>query len=273
VFGTKVALVSVGAGPIKKRTTRWLSNEAAKRAYYRSYRDTGSKKWMQRRGIDTSGDSVYADLVFSLPAPPVSPGEARTVCVGVMDYYGSNDDRKNAEVIHRSYIDEMILFVEWLIDNDRTVLLVIGDANGSDDSVAQEILAKVRKSRPTMDPSSLVVEPSGTLGDVLEAMRSASSVVAIRFHNIVAALMLGKPTMVISYSEKHDALAASVNLDEFCQPARAMDHAQMIRKFTELEMRAPELRETLADHKGQNEKILGEQFAELSESLFSSWIT
>ena len=39
LLGVKVALVSVGASKIKKRATRWLSNAAARTAFYRSYRD------------------------------------------------------------------------------------------------------------------------------------------------------------------------------------------------------------------------------------------
>ena len=40
LFGTKVALVSVGADHINKRVTRWLSNSTARLAFYRSYRDS-----------------------------------------------------------------------------------------------------------------------------------------------------------------------------------------------------------------------------------------
>ncbi|MGO9931253.1 MAG: polysaccharide pyruvyl transferase family protein, partial [Steroidobacteraceae bacterium] len=50
LFGTKVALVSVGAGVINHRVTRWLFNTAARFAYYRSYRNTGSRDAMRQRG-------------------------------------------------------------------------------------------------------------------------------------------------------------------------------------------------------------------------------
>ena len=39
LFGTKVALVSVGADAINKRLTRWLFTSAARLAFYRSYRE------------------------------------------------------------------------------------------------------------------------------------------------------------------------------------------------------------------------------------------
>ena len=39
IFGTKVALVSVGANVARERLTRWLFGAAGRLAFYRSYRD------------------------------------------------------------------------------------------------------------------------------------------------------------------------------------------------------------------------------------------
>ncbi len=104
LFGTKVALVSVGADDIKKRTVRWLSNATARLAYYRSYRDEHSLAAMRRRGIDTARGRVYPDLVFGVPMPPYEPGDISVVGVGVMAYYGSNDDKERAAEIHAAYV-------------------------------------------------------------------------------------------------------------------------------------------------------------------------
>ena len=94
LFGTKVALVSVGANVMNQRLTRWLFNSAARLAFYRSYRDIGSREAMRQRGLDTTRDHIYPDLVFGIPAPPYDPGDAQTVAVGVMAYHGTNDDRE-----------------------------------------------------------------------------------------------------------------------------------------------------------------------------------
>ena len=93
VFRTSVAFVSVGAGAIKKPISRTLLDGAAKRAQYRSYRDCPSLESMRSRGIDTSGDRVYADLAFGLPALDCGPGDPLTVGIGVMEFQGGNDDR------------------------------------------------------------------------------------------------------------------------------------------------------------------------------------
>jgi polysaccharide pyruvyl transferase WcaK-like protein len=268
LFGTKVAFVSVGAGAISKRATRWLSNSAARLAFYRSYRDAGAREAMRQRGIDTTKDHVYTDLAFALPAPPAKPGTPDVVAVGVMAYYGSNDERKQAEEIYTSYVDGMKRFVRWLADNGRKVRLFVGDTNGSDDSVVQEILADLREARPDLDPSCVVAESVVTFADVMHAMSEVGSVVAIRYHNLVCALRLSKPTISISYSPKHDVLMENMGLSGFSQPVNTLDIDRLIEQFTELGCRSEQLRKTMIKRNAENARLLDAQFAELSAVLF-----
>jgi len=268
LFGTKVALLNVGASPISQWLTRWLSTSAAKLAFYRSYRDTMSRDVMSQRGLDAE-DDVYPDFVFSIPVPPYEPGDPQTVGVGVMDYYGTNDDRRQAE-LHASYVDKMKFFVQWLVDGGRKVRLFVGDTNGSDDSVVQEILADLRESRPDIDPTWVVAEPLSTYADLMQAMQAVGSVVAIRYHNVLCALRLCKPTVSIAYSSKNDALMADMGLPEFCQSARSLDVGQLIEQFTEAESRSVQLRQTLAERNAANEQLLEQQFPKLSALLFPS---
>jgi polysaccharide pyruvyl transferase WcaK-like protein len=271
LFGTKVALVSVGAGVINKRATRWLSNSAARLAYYRSYRDAGAREAMRRRGVDTTRDHVYHDLAFALPTPPEDADDsdyADIVGVGVMAYYGSNDDRRCADEIYSSYADAMKRFVRWLVDNDRRVRLFVGDTNGSDDSVVQEILADLRESRPGLDPSRVVAVNASSFTDVMQSMQRVSSVVAIRYHNIVCSLKLSKPTISISYSPKHDVLMAEMGLPGFCLDVKRLNVGDLVEMCTELESRAAELRQTMRERNGIKAQLIEDQFAELSVVLF-----
>lgn len=268
LFKTKVALVSVGAGRINQRWTRWLFNGAAKLAFYRSYRSVGSRDAMRQRGLDVLGDPVYPDLAFALPDPHAEPIDPRTVCVGLMAYYGSNDDRKSADKIYSSYVTVMKQFVRWLVDNGRTVRLLVGDTNGSDDAVVREILADLQVSRPDLDPTQVTARPVVTFADVIREMQPAASVVAIRFHNVLAALKLCKPTIAIGYSAKHDALMADMGVPEFCEPVSTLEVDRLIQQFTALENRSAGLQKTMTEHKARNEQLLSEQFAVLSNALF-----
>jgi polysaccharide pyruvyl transferase WcaK-like protein len=218
IFRTKVALVSVGANVMNQRLTRWLQNAAARLAFYRSYRDEFSREAMRSRGLDVSGDKVYPDLVFGL-GTLVPAGDAGIVGVGVMEYWGTNDDRRHAEALRASYVDRMIPFVAWLLDRGRAVRVLVGDTNGCDDSVAREIVAGVLGLRPTLERARLTIRSLERPNDLLEEMAAVGSVVATRYHNVVSALSLSKPTISIGYSTKHDVVMADMGVSEFSTPS------------------------------------------------------
>jgi polysaccharide pyruvyl transferase WcaK-like protein len=266
VFGTKVALVSVGANLISARATRWLSNSAARLAYYRSYRDAGSRDAMRQRGVDVSRDPVYPDLVFAIPAPPYDPGDLQTVGIGVMDYHGTNDDRQRADEIHSAYVDTLKGFAQWLIDNGRRVRLFVGDT--CDISVAEGIAAHLRRYRPDLDPAWVVAERVTSFAELTQAMAPAGAVVATRFHNVMCALKLAKPVVSLGYAAKNVAIMTDAGLSEFCQSANSLNAEQLIRQFKEAESRSAELRHTIRKRNTENARLLDQQFAELSAALF-----
>lgn len=265
VFGTKVAFLSVGASPAKGWLTRHLFRVAARLACYRSYRDRDSREVMRRQGVDVSHDAVTPDLAFSLPALVSEPGDPRVVCVGVMDYHGSNDDRKQAEQIYAAYIDAVTRFVRWLVDDGRTVRLVIGDTNDSDQRALHDVVADVTSQRPDIDPDRVVALPVTSFAELMQAMAPAGLVVATRFHNVICGLKLGKPTIALGYSAKFAALMTDMGLGEFCQSARDLDASQLVEQFTELERRQAEARAVLSTRNSAYEEALWYQFARLSE--------
>lgn len=268
VFRTKVAFVSVGAGAVNQRMTRFLFNSAARLAYYRSYRDAGAKEAMRKRGLNVSDDHVYPDLAFALRPPVGGEVDPKLVAVGVMAYYGTNDERKQADEIYARYVAGMKRFVRWLAENDHKVLLIVGDTNGSDSSVVAEILADVLTGLPDLDRSTVTAAAVDSYSDVMQVMMPASSVVAIRYHNVLCALKLSKPTIAISYSSKHDALIKDMGLPGFSLAVSTLDIDELIKKFTELESRSEELRGTLAKRNATKAEGISGQFAELSAVLF-----
>ena len=266
LFGTKVALVSVGASLINQRLTRWLFDSAARLAFYRSYRDIGSRDAMRQRGLDTTHDYVYPDLAFSIPTPPCDAGDPGTVGVGVMAYSGSNDDRHRADEIHASYVEKMRFFTRWLVDSGHRVRLLVGDA--SDDGVVQEVLADLRTNRPDLEPGWVIAEPVSTFAELTRAVAPVGTVVAMRYHNIICALKLAKPTIAIGYAAKTKAVMADAGLPEFCQPANSLDVSLLIERFNELNSRSAELRRTIAERNVLNARLLDDQFKRLSAVLF-----
>lgn len=270
LFGTKVVFVSVGAGIIHKRATRWLSNWAARLAFYRSYRDTASREAMRRRGID-AGDSVFPDLVFSLPLPVDhrnGAGDWSTIGVGVMAYGGSNDDRDRTHEIYTSYVDSIKEIVCWLIDNGRRVRLFIGDTDGSDEATVRELLADIRAIRPELDDSFVVAEPISKFSDIMEALEPLGALIATRFHNLVAAVMLSKPTIAVGYSSKHSSLMSDMGLAEFSYSVQSLEVGALTERFLEMERRSEQLGKSLSIRTAEKAALLERQFDELDAVVF-----
>jgi polysaccharide pyruvyl transferase WcaK-like protein len=267
LLGTKVALVSVGADLINKPATRWVSNATARLASYRSYRDSYSRDAMRQRGIDTSSDRVYPDLVFGVPAPPYEPGDPRLVGVGVMAYYGGNDDRKQAAQIHSHYVETMKGFTRWLVDNGYRVRLFGGDSK-FDGEIAEKIQADLREYRPDIRPSRVTIASGSTYPELIREMAPVGMVVATRYHNVMCALKLCKPTISLGYSRKFISLMTDMGLAEFHQYASALDLERLIEQFKELESRHAQLQQNMADRNAANVRSLEEQFTVLSALLF-----
>lgn len=268
LFGTKVALVSVGADLINKRATRWLSDATARLATYRSYRDAYSRDAMRQRGLDTSSDHVYPDLVFAIPTPPYEPGDPQLVGVGVMAYSGGNDDRKQAAQIRSSYVEAMTRFTQWLIDNGYRVRLFGGD-NKFDGEIAEKIQDDLRRYRPDLEPSQVAIAAVSTIPELIQEMAPVGMVVATRYHNVISALKLCKPTISLGYSRKFISLMEDMGLADFHQFAYSVDADRLIEQFKELESRHAQLQEKMAERNDAHSRSLEEQFTRLSALLLS----
>jgi polysaccharide pyruvyl transferase WcaK-like protein len=215
-------------------------------------------------GVDVGVDEVYPDLAFALPTPLAGP-RTGAVGVGVMAFYGGNDDRKRADDLHRAYLETLQLFVRWLVDAGRQVRLFTGDK--ADESVVEEILADMRLHRPEVEATRVVAESASTLQELLHHMANVDTVVASRYHNVLCALKLGKPTLSIGYAAKHDVLMTSMGLANYCHSAHAIDLDRLIAQFNELEVRREGLTATMAEHNRNQIRLLDQQFEALSRLL------
>ncbi|MFF5520135.1 polysaccharide pyruvyl transferase family protein [Streptomyces coeruleorubidus] len=261
LFGTRVALVSVGAAAIGNRPTRALVRWSARLATYRSYRDTQSRDAMRAMGVNTTRDEVYPDLAFALPTPQASAPSGRPgpVCVGVMAFHGGDDDRARAEEIHRRYLDGTTRFVRALVEDGRPVRLLTGDA--CDAPVVAAILDAV-------DSPLVTAAEAASLADLMKETAAADAVVATRYHNLVCALKCGTPTLALSYAAKSDALMDRMGLGAYCHPAREVDADRLLEQFRALERKSAELRRTLAERNRVAARQLQDQFDALTSALF-----
>ncbi len=266
--GARVWFVSIGAGPVHHPVSRWLMKCAAATAQYRSYRDAFSRRFMETIGIDVRADPVCPDIAFKLPAPeavpPKQPGSAAPIVgLGVMSYRGWHDDPKLGPEIFSVYVGKITTFLIWLLDQGYGVRILMGDT--ADQRAVDELTRAVASKRPAVEPGRLVAEPTFSLHDLMQQIAATDVVVATRYHNVVCALKLGKPTISLGYAEKNDLLLADMGLGDFCQHVERLDLDKLIRQFRSLLSQ----REQHEQRISQANRIYQERLAQQDASLAS----
>ena len=264
LFGARVVLLGVGASPVPRGLNRWLLTRATSLAAYRSFRDEYSRDAMRRMGVDTQDDPVYADLVFSLPVPEASVDPAM-VAVGVMAWYGADADHDPPQHVHDAYLATMSEFVSWLLGTGHRVRLIVGDS--VDEPVARAIVRDQLARTPEAAASALTFEPVTDFTSLLRQVAGTQAVVASRFHNVIAAVKCGRPTIAVGYGEKHSALMAGMGVGDFCLPIRRLAIEELRTAFAALEANREQVTRTLSERNAHRSAVLEHQFADLSALL------
>lgn len=268
LLGTRVALVSVGASVVTDRLTRWLTVGAARLAHYRSFRDEYSRQSIRRMGVVDARDRVFPDLVFGL-APTTTatavagPNGRAAVGVGLMAWTGDPTERSRAGEIYQEYVTRLTEFTGWLVAQGYDVRLLVGDAE--DGAVARAVQRAL--SDPRLADGRVAYEECSTLADVRHQIEQVDLVVATRYHNVLCGVMAAKPTIALSYGDKHAALMATMGMEEFATPVRGLDVERLRGLFTRLEAEQGRVRAELARRRDDQIRAVAEQFAHLDAAL------
>lgn len=245
----KVIFLSVGAGPLRLSLSRLFVKAALACADYRSYRDDFSKDYLKSIRFDSDRDHVYPDLAFSYPTASLPrnsnhSGNKPVIGVGLMTYFNRRCVSPVDETIYRDYLTKLANFVTWLLERKYTVRLLIGDVT-YDQRARQDMRTFLEERGISYTNGNIIDEPASSVEEVLSQLAATDLVVASRFHNVLLALMLGKPVLAISYHEKVDALMEEAGLAVFRQDIESIDVENLIRQFATLEEQSNEIEQQL----------------------------
>jgi polysaccharide pyruvyl transferase WcaK-like protein len=265
--GSKLSFVSVGVEPIESPIARLFIVTALRLADYRSYRDSQSKEHLKRVGFASGSDRVYPDLAFSLPKALARPAAVaspahRKIAVGIYNYRGRGLGSPADAAAYGGYLDKIGSFVMWLLDRDYAVRVLIGDLT-YDAAVVGDLRKVLADKGIARHRDRFVDEPAASVDEVMRQIADVEVVVASRFHNVLLALLLGKPVVSIAYNEKNDALMAEMGLSRYCQSIDQLDLGRLIEQFGEIEEKAGSLRSAIALEADAFRGRLNEQYASL----------
>ncbi len=212
----RIVFVSIGAGPIRGRLSRFFLQASASMAAYRSYRDDYSLEFMRDIGIDVAGDRRYPDIAFTLPARLPQPLSASrlSIAVGVMHYRGwrANDPRSDA--IYDDYIRKITSFLCWLVERRFHIRLVTGDA--TDRKAVDDVLRQLAQHIDADDLAAIDTGATVSLHDIMGEMSKVDLAIVSRYHNLVCSLMSQRPTVSLGYARKNDDLMGEFNQERYC---------------------------------------------------------
>lgn len=227
------AMVGIGAGPIISPASRLLMRLAARLATEISYRDEESRAYMAAVDTRIGDHAVVCDLTFAavLPGTPVPrlPDLHRrplTVGVGVMAYGGWSGNETGTKFKH--YAREMARVLRGLIADGHEIRLFAGQP--IDDIAIEAVLGCLSDT----EQAHVVFEPAREFVELLREVAQSDVVVATRYHNIVAALMMRRPVVSIGYAAKNAALLARVEMPNHDYPIEHVDADWVLAQVREL---------------------------------------
>ncbi len=261
-----VLLLSIGAEYTGHPVIRRLNNQVNRMSTYCSFRDAQSREAIRAMGGSDEPGEVVADLAFALETPTTAPIRSKRIVIGVMAYDGDPRSHDRPRHLRQEYGDKMTRLVGLLLDDGYAVTLTGGAE--IDRAVATEIEHAVR-SRPDRYPTEQVcVSAAVTLEEIMREMGKASVVVVSRYHNLICALAMCRPTVSLGYAEKSDNLMAEFGLGQFSQHIASFDVDSLLEQIRLVQQEHASVAPHMADTLRRFHQRLDEQFATLSADYF-----
>jgi polysaccharide pyruvyl transferase WcaK-like protein len=261
---TRVLILNVGAGPLRRVTSRWLVRAALRLADYVALRDEASRSLVE--GIGGRGPlRVYPDIAYGVASLGSKQGTASKAGVVGVNLFPHFDGRYTPARGDRyeSYLARMATLTMWLLGRGHEVVLFPTQLR-ADPPVLADLKIRLTEQEGWEALAGQLVEPEITrVDDLLEILRSTDIVVATRFHGIVLALACGRPVIALSNHSKMDEAMAQMGQEAFLFRADDAAPDRLVEAFTMLEAEHATVSAELAERSRRQRALLDQEFDEL----------
>lgn len=203
-LGKRVVLLAIGVGPIHTLRGRLLVSAAARLAHVRQVRDEASARVLRGLGVRDVEVTVDPTFTFFEQDRPAGRSNGRAL-LSIRPWFLFESDRERREaVLQESFAQAADALVAAGAEAHFANLYWPRDREASEGVIARMCEgARASLLGGPLDWDALSRE-----------MRGARLVVAMRYHAIACAAMVGAPVVAVAYEPKVSSLARALGLPE-----------------------------------------------------------
>jgi len=274
--GCRVLFVSVGAGPVNRFSGRLLVKTVLSLATFRSYRDHATRRYLAGIGFSRPEDPVFPDLAFSLSTELLPRGDShsadrRVVGLGIMEFGAMYGIRPISSDEYKNYTAILAEFARWLLARGYDLRLLIGDQ--MDVPALEKFKTELSQTLTPRELTRISGEPAVSARHLVEQLAETDLVVGTRFHNVLLALLLSKPSIAVTFHHKCSGLMEEMEVSEYCQDIHGLTLEKLTMKFCAIESEAAKITAHLSKKVLQNRAALNLQYRIICQALGYSAIT
>ena len=242
ITNTRFIFLSVGACSINYKLSEFFIKKALKLASYRSYRDEGSKKILEKFDF-TRNDPVFPDLAFSYSLNYSNKRETmkstgNIIGISPIAYLSYSWPKRNLKIFE-DYKNELADFVRKLVEKGNSILLFSTD--DTDRFVANAILDILEDNIPPELLRNIRKPEISTLNDLMREISIVDYVVASRLHGVLLSHLHQKPVLAISFDRKVDSHMENMGLQEYSVNINRFNSESLSKKYSLMELNREEI--------------------------------
>lgn len=228
-LGKKTFIVSIGAGPVNSRISKWLVSRVVRHADLITARDESSRQLLLKLGARPERTHLVSDPALDFtpdhPTPKIMPDTFKYkngyVVVSLRHWYDTRSLvpvalnqrlkhlRGNSSSEYDAFVKRMAEFLDYIVQELELGLVFVSFFGVRDIAAARDVAAHMHSSN-----LHFFDRPIGA-GEYVTLVQDASFVVAMRLHAAIIAAGNGSPVLAISYLDKVKNFMASLGLHDF----------------------------------------------------------